>query len=109
MRHITSSIVRRVAGAVAIAMLLAGCAERPREAARSTLTAPTTVLRSASGIPLALACPAMAGIMKRGVAAGTRGDANNNGVVCDQRVGVPGHERVLTTDDVLMPSAAVRQ
>ena len=43
------------------------------------------------------------------VGAGTSGDANRNGVVCDQRVGSQGRQRLLTTDDVLMPRTAARR
>jgi len=108
-RDMNSSLVRQIAGAAVLALLLAGCSDRPRDAARSGLTAPTTVLRSSRGAELVFSCPAMPGIAKRSVAAGTSGDANRNGVVCDQRVGSQGRQRLLTTDDVLMPRTAARR
>jgi hypothetical protein len=106
MRHI---LVRHVGWVAALALGLAGCAERSPESARSGFTAPTTVLRSSTGAALVLSCPAMPGMSRRGVAAGSAGDANGNGVVCEQRVGRAGGERTLVTDDVVMPAAAVRR
>lgn len=108
MRDRIRSLVRQGAVVLAVSLLAAGCSERPREAARPGMTAPATVLRSSTGAPLVLACPAVPGIAQRAVAAGTRGDDNRNGVVCDRRVGSPGHERVLTMDDGLMPQQAAK-
>jgi hypothetical protein len=110
MRHTRSLLLRYAGATAALVMALVGCTERPREATRAgSLTAPTTVLRSSTGALLVLACPVMPAISKRAVPAGSAGDMNGNGVVCDQRVGTPGRERTLTMDDVLMPATAVRR
>lgn len=108
MRDRTLSLVRHAAAVLILALVAAGCTERPREAARASMTAPATVLRSSTGAPLVLACPVLPGIAPRAVAAGTYGDMNGNGVVCDRRIPGAGRERVLTIDDGLMPQKAVR-
>ena len=108
MRNRIRSLVRQSAAMMSI-VLVAACTERPPQAAaRTSMTAPATVMRSSTGAPLVLACPALPGIAKRAVAAGSQGDVNGNGIVCDRRGGSAGHERVLTTDDALAPAAAAR-
>jgi len=107
MRDRARSLVRQAAAVLSLAVL-AACTERPRDAVRSTMTAPATGLRSSSGAPLVMACPAVPGVTQRAVAAGTRGDANGNGIVCEQHVASAGRERVLTMDDGLMPEKAAR-
>ena len=107
MRDRARSLVRQAAAVLSLAVL-AACTERPRDAVRSAMTAPATGLRSSSGAPLVMACPALPGVTQRAVAAGTRGDANGNGIVCEQHVASAGRERVLTMDDGLMPEKAAR-
>jgi hypothetical protein len=107
MRDRARLLVRQAAVVLSLAAL-AACTERPRDAVRSTMTAPATGLRSSSGAALVMACPAIPGVSQRAVAAGTRGDANGNGIVCEQHVPSAGRERVLTMDDGLMPQRAAK-
>ena len=109
MRHMKRSSIGRTVLVAAVATLLGACSERPPQAARGgTLTAPTTSLRTVTGAPLVLGCMPVPGIAARAVSAGTRGDENHNGVVCERRVGAPGRDRILTSDDVLVPAAPAK-
>jgi len=85
-------------------VLTAACADRSLE----LQTAPAALqpgdallaITSAGG---AVGCAPHAAIARRAVVPRSAHDRNGNGYVCEERLGPPGAERVLTTDDVAMP------
>ena len=97
----------RIAAATAFflsAYMLLGCTE-PRSALTTTTRVPAAVSRSLAAGDLTFGCLPRPSVSRRAVQTGTLGDRNGNGLVCDERVGAPGHERILTTDDLLMPAS----
>lgn len=60
---------------------------------------------------MSLQCMTRESVRPRGVTAGTGGDANGNGVVCDERLGASAYDEsapagpVFTSDDVPLPTA----
>ena len=98
----TPSFPARCALLVAL-IALAACSERVAELPPAPRLAPTTLLRSSTGLEIILDCPSIPTIKKRVVSPGIGNDTNGNGIVCDRTIGVGSQPLVITTDDVLMP------
>ena len=92
---------------LAVTLVLSACTEPHREV-RTSPRLPASISRSLTAGELSFGCPLRPSIVRRAVPLGTAGDVNGNGAVCDERFGPTGHERVLTTDDVLMPTPRAR-